>query len=340
MSLSEFDIIKKYFQASDLALNKSEIDLGVGDDAALISVPAGHQLAVSTDVLVESVHFPKGADPAKIASRALAVNLSDLAAMGAKPLCFSLGLVLAEISEAWLTKFTHGLGGIAKEFDIALIGGDLSRGPTTIAIQVQGTALHGMALRRDGAKVGDAIFVTGSLGDGVIALASMGLATHLGSSFRLVGNQSAACKGFFDQAYYFPEPKIEFAQACSEFISSAIDVSDGLVGDLSHICERSGVAANVNIDKLPFSDSARCCVSGENLIRAALYGGDDYQLCVTVAQDNVQDFLRTAKEKGTVVNCIGEIVEGDSVCLSTGEDKQWNVEELAYQHFKNGKDQS
>lgn len=339
MSLSEFDIIKKYFQAPSLALNKPEVVLGVGDDAALISVPSEDQLAISTDVLVESVHFPIGADPAKIATRALAVNLSDLAAMGARPLCFSLGLVLPEVSEVWLAKFSEGLSELAQRFDIALIGGDLSRGPTTIAIQVQGTVPEGTALRRDSAQIGDAIFVTGSLGDGVIALASMGLPTHLGNSFQLESSPPAAkCKEYFENAYFSPEPKIEFAQACSEFISSAIDVSDGLVGDLSHICNRSGVGARLNIDKLPFSDSARCCVSNANLIRAALYGGDDYQLCVTVAQNKIEDFLRAAQQNETEVSCIGEIVEGDSVSLRTGAGDNWEVEETAYQHFKVSKD--
>jgi len=303
MSLSEFEIIQHYFKTAALMQNRSEVVLGIGDDGALLEIPDGHELAISTDVLVESVHFPSGASPEKIANRALAVNLSDLAAMGAKPLCFTLGLVLAE--------------------------------PTTIAIQVKGIVESGKALMRSTATAGESIYVTGTLGDGAIALASMGIDSHLGEGFRIEeGQASEQCRQYFEDAYFFPEPRIDFSRSCANFITSAIDISDGLVGDLAHICESSGVGALIETDKLPVSGSARCCVSNENLLRAALYGGDDYELCVTVAKENEEAFVSQAEKQGTGITRIGHIFEGDSVRLENSAGNSIALDQSAYQHFK------
>ena len=334
MSLSEFELIRKYFDIADLAPEKNEILLGIGDYSALINIPGANELAISTDVLVESVHFPANAEPAKIASRALAVNLSDLAAMGAEPLCFTLGLVLAEADESWLKSFSEGLVKTARQFNIALVGGDVSKGPTTIAIQVQGLTISGKALRRSGANPGDQIYVTGNLGDGAIALASLGIPGHLGDSFKLKQEQpSSSCSQYFEKAYYTPEPRIEFAMQCAEFISSAIDVSDGLLGDLGHICDSSKVGARIIVDDLPFSDSASCCVSAENLLRAALFGGDDYELCVTVAKDEQEHFQLKARETQTKVTLIGEIVEGNAISCFNAAGVEVQLDENAYEHF-------
>lgn len=334
MRLSEFELIRKYFNTANLAFEKNEVLLGIGDDAALLNLTKEQELAISTDVLVESVHFPAGAEPAKIASRALAVNLSDLAAMGAKPLCFTLGLVLADANESWINSFSRGLAKTARQFNIALVGGDVSKGPTTIAIQVQGLTRPGKALRRDGARLGDQVYVTGDLGDGAIALASLGIPTHLGDTFLFNENQpSSACSQYLEKAYYEPEPRIEFARLCAEFINSAIDVSDGLLGDLGHICKSSGMGARINIEDIPFSDSARCCVTSENLLRAALYGGDDYELCVTVAEDKREQFLLKARESRTKITCIGEIVEGNTISFLNTAGAEIPLEQSAYEHF-------
>ncbi|NKB35135.1 MAG: thiamine-phosphate kinase [Pseudomonadales bacterium] len=337
MSLSEFEIIQKYFQTADLAVSREEILLGIGDDSAILSLAAEDQLLISTDVLVDSVHFPSDANPEKIATRALAVNLSDLAAMGAEPLCFTLGLVLADASESWLQQFSQGLIKLARQYNIALIGGDLSKGPTTIAIQVHGIAKSGKALRRDAANVGDLIFVTGCLGDGAIALASMGLPSHLGASFQLEQDQpSSNCASYFEQAYFEPQPRIEFALQCGDYISSAIDISDGLIGDIGHICTNSRVGAALNVAEFPYSDSATCCVSTDNLLRAALFGGDDYELCVTVAKHDREKFQARAEEANTRISCIGEITEDRKVRCYSGTGEEIPLNENAYRHFQEG----
>ena len=335
MSLSEFEIIQKYFDSAELTLNREEVLVGIGDDGALLNLGVEDHLVISTDVLVESIHYPANANPKKIASRALIVNLSDLAAMGAKPLCFTLGLVLADASEPWLQQFSHGLAEVAKRFNIALVGGDLSKGPTTIAIQVHGTTQSGNALCRYGAQAGDSIFVTGCLGDGAIALASMGLPSHLGDSFQLEKDQPAAnCAAYFDAAYFQPEPRIDFALQCASFITSAIDISDGLVGDLGHICAKSNVGATLKAANIPTSDSASCCVSSDNLLRAALYGGDDYELCVTVSPGNQKAFLAAAKESGTRVSYIGEITENPELVCISESNEEIVLQSNAYSHFK------
>lgn len=334
MKLSEFEIIRNYFQSAELAIEKDEILLGIGDDAAVLNFSSDDQIVISTDVLVKSIHFPAFANPADIASRALLVNLSDLAAMGAEPLCFTLGLVLDDASESWLQSFSQGLSKIAQRYKIALIGGDISRGSTVIAVQVYGLTKPGKLLRRDGASAGDLIYVTGNLGDGAIALASLGFTTHFSDAFKLKDKQpSQACAQYFERAYYEPEPRVEFAKQAAEYISSAIDISDGLIGDLGHICRCSGVGALLKVHDLPHSDSARCCVSRENLMLAALYGGDDYELCVTVAQKNQHQFTANAEEANTKVTCIGEIIEGDLIYSLSESGEECPIEDKAYQHF-------
>ena len=334
MSQSEFEIIKKYFFTPELNLEQEGIDVSIGDDAALISVPPDHNLSISTDVLVEGVHFPKNADAGLIAKKALAANLSDLAAMAAKPLCFTLGLVLPNFSEKWLTKFSKTLGEMAGRFGVTLIGGDLSKGPMTIAIQVHGISPAGKALRRKGACIGDRIYATGKLGDAAIGLLCIGEKSHIGKSFRLIQDPPPkSCLEFFKRAYYEPEPRIEFALQCTEYINSAIDISDGLRGDLAHVLLASGVGARVNMEEIPFSKSARCCVTTENLYRAALFGGDDYELCVAVSPANCLKLEETALKSNTQVTQIGEIVAGSDIQFVSDSSFLDGLIDHAYSHF-------
>ena len=335
MSLSEFEIIQEFFNKKELLLKREEVLLGIGDDAALLAIPNEKVLAVSTDILIESVHFPKAAAPEQIAKRALLVNISDLAVMGAEPLCFTLGLALAHQDEAWLYQFSQGLIEVAQRYNIALVGGDLVAGPTTISIQVHGLCNSENSLRRDGASSGDLVYVTGNLGDGAVALASLGLKTHLGESFQIIQEQhSSSCQDYFEKAYFEPQPRIEFAANCGKFISSAIDISDGLIGDLGHICVASGVGASLNVDDIPFSPSASCCMSKDNLLLAALYGGDDYELCVTIARDDQEAFTQAAKLSNTAVSCIGEINVGDGIRCINKSGEELVQESEAYLHFK------
>lgn len=331
---TEFEIIRRYLTTPNLSFPRDGIQLGIGDDAALIEVPPDKLLAMSMDVLVADVHFPSDADPALIAHRALAVNLSDLAAMAAEPFCFTLGLVLPSSDADWLRRFSYGLEALAKQHNCPLVGGDTSSGPLSISIQVQGLLERTARSKRSGAEVGDRVYVSGALGDGATALLTLGLDSHLGDEFSLnVDQPSEECKKHFEDTYFRPVPRIEFALAARELFTSCIDISDGLDGDLQHILESSEVAARINIASLPFSDSALCCLNSENRLRAALFGGDDYELCFTVANEAVAELERLAAELGVRLSCIGEIVDGNEICYIDDDGAEVDMQAVAFQHF-------
>jgi thiamine-monophosphate kinase len=333
-SHSEFEIISRFFARPNLSFPREGIELGIGDDAALIAVPPNKHLAMSMDVLISGIHFPADADPSLIANRALAVNLSDLAAMGAEPYCFTLGLVLPQSDEKWLADFSAGLVQLAKQYNCPLVGGDTSRGPLSISIQVQGLVDKNRAARRSGANVGDKIYVSGTLGDGAIALLALGLDSHLGSEFTLaVSEPSTACLQFFEDAYFKPQPQIGLASAAGKLFSSAIDISDGLQGDLQHILDESEVAGNINLGAIPFSESALCCLSPENRLLAALFGGDDYELCFTLAEKNCVEVESIAKELGVRITCIGDINAGEGIGYLDVDGSPIGATAQAFQHF-------
>ena len=330
----EFQIIRRFFATSNLSFPREGIELGIGDDAALIEVPPNKYLAMSMDVLIAGIHFPANADPSSIANRALAVNLSDLAAMGAEPYCFTLGLSLPQSDEAWLADFSAGLKHLAKHYNCPLVGGDTSQGPMSISIQVQGLVDRDRAARRSGANVGDRIYVSGTLGDAAIALLTLGLDSHLGGDFCLSVNEpSTECLQFFEDAYYKPQPQIEFASAAGKLFSSAIDISDGLQGDLQHILDESEVGGNIRLDALPYSKSSMCCVSPENRLLAALFGGDDYELCFTVAEKDCVELEAIAKQLGVRVTCIGDITAGEGIAYLGADGSQVEATAQAFQHF-------
>lgn len=334
MSLSEFEIIRRYFAESGLYFDKPGVEIGIGDDAAVLKIPSNKLLVISMDVLVESVHFPKSADASLVANRALAVNLSDLAAMAADPFCFTLGLVLPDADEHWLQGFSEGLLGLAQEFNCPLVGGDTTRGPLSITIQVQGLCEQDGIVRRDSAKPGDKIFVSGYLGDGAIAIKSLGLNSHLGDGFNLEqAKLTESCREYFENAYYKPEPRIALARRCASLVSSGIDVSDGLFGDLGHIVAASGVGALLQTQQFPYSACANSCMSEQNRLQAALFGGDDYELCFSVPPQQCAAFVREAARTDTMVTCIGEIIEGSSIkCLdASGLPMSFDVD--SYAHF-------
>ena len=334
MSHAEFEIIRRYFRDSGLNFNKPGIELGIGDDAALLNVPEDRLLCMSMDVLVAGVHFPYSADPAMIANRALAVNLSDLAAMGAEPFCFTLGLVIPENNSSWLDSFSGGLLHLAQHFSCPLVGGDITEGPLSIAIQVQGLSQIDATIRRTGASPGDGVYVTGCLGDGAIALASIGIRSHLGGLVELIDeNLPDACKQYFAAAYYQPEPRIEFARQCASLVNAGIDISDGLFGDLGHIVESSDVGVNLQTHLFPYSDSAHCCTTAESRLKAALYGGDDYELCLTVSAEHSLEFESVAAESDIRITCIGEIVAEQGIHCFDGSGAAVQIDDHAYEHF-------
>lgn len=334
MSHSEFDIIEQFFTRTGAAFPAAHVHTGIGDDGAQLVIPDGKLLTVSMDVLVADVHFPATAPANLIAQRALAVNLSDLAAMGATPLAFTLGLTLPRIDVEWLASFSDGLAVLAKQFACPLIGGDLTQGPLAIAIQVHGSnELHGGILRSRAAP-GDLIYVSGSLGDGITGLASLGLETHLGAALEF--NAAAlndADRQYLQAAYYQPQPRVALGQHCAALVSAGIDISDGLLGDLGHIARASGLAAHVDLGLLPASLAASKSLSPDGLQLAAMLGGDDYELCLTIAPENAAALEQIAAQLQVPVTRVGAMESGSGVhCFGrSGQPVSFPVQ--SYQHF-------
>ena len=272
MPASEFSLIDRYFAAHPR--HRPDVALGIGDDGALLVPPPDQQLVVTLDTLIADVHFFADADPEGIGHKALAVNLSDLAAMGAVPAWATLALTLPKADEVWLGRFCRGLFALADRYDVQLIGGDTTHGPTTmITIQAMGFVPPGQALRRDGANPGDGIYVTGTPGDAGLALAAAyGTAT-------VVPEYAAQVQTRLER----PEPRLDQGVMLRGIAGAAIDVSDGLAQDLGHILKRSGVGARLDVEDLPLSPALIASLARDVALSAALTGGDDYELCFTVA---------------------------------------------------------
>jgi thiamine-monophosphate kinase len=292
--LSEFEIIRRFFTH-----RAPGATLGVGDDAALVRVRAGMELAVSVDMLVEGRHFLQGADPALLGHKALAVNLSDMAAMGARPRWATLALALPSANARWLDAFARGFMGLARKFGVDLIGGDTTRGPLTICVQIMGEVPRGRALRRDGAKPGDDIWVSGRIGSAALALAV------IKGRVRVPRQERRS----LEQRLHAPAPRVQLGIALRGIARSAIDVSDGLLADLGHICERSHVSAVIEWEALPTTPIVRSqAQQSEIAVRAILAGGDDYELCFTAPKSRRSDVLAAAERAGTEVMLIGQVV--------------------------------
>lgn len=310
----EFEIIRDFF-AGAKKLSEGVV-LGIGDDCALLQPPADGLLATSVDTLVGDRHFPADADPAAIAARALRVNLSDLAAMNARPLWFTLALTLPESDADWLREFSRGLFETAELFGISLVGGDTTRGPLSITVQVTGSTK--LPLRRQGAAAGDAIYVSGPLGAAAAALPLV-----LGQKLASDNDRKTA-----ERAYYFPEPQLAAAAAIAPLASSALDISDGLLADLGHICELSRVSADIDLHALPVAPIARK-LAGEGALELAACGGDDYQLCFTVPEERIPEL----EPLGLDVVRIGTIIEGSGEVRCWLDGERWFPESAGYQHF-------
>jgi thiamine-monophosphate kinase len=317
---SEFEIIRRYFtRPVKRAL------LGVGDDCALIGPEAGAVFAVSTDMLVEGKHFSAGADAVKLGHKALAVNLSDLAAMGAAPRYATLALALPEAEEAWLEQFAQGFFRLADAFGVELIGGDTTRGPRNISVTVMGTVPPQLALRRDGARVGDEMWLSGSSGDAALGLAHLDGRTHLGDA------ALAHCLA----RLHTPVPCIALGLALRGIATSAIDVSDGLVADVGHLAERSGVAVELRYAELPRSRALAACADERLTQECLLAGGDDYELAFTVSPDERKRVESIAAEQGLTLTRIGSVTSGEpglvSVCDASG--KVMQITRKGFDHF-------
>ena len=300
--MGEFELIDRYF--AQLGARRGDVALGVGDDAALLTVPPGHELVSCVDTLVAGHHFPLDQHPDDIGWRSLAVNLSDLAAMGAQPAWATLALTLPELDEEWLEGFAAGFAALANQHQVALVGGDTTRGPLTISVQAMGTVPAGTALRRSTARPGDLVYVTGWPGD-----AAAGLALLQG---RLQGQ--GANRGALELKFRRPEPRVVFGTRLRGIASSCIDVSDGLAADLGRLVAASGVGAVIRAAELPLS-RALYALAGESRAREfALGGGDDYELVYTVAPSARSALFALAASAGApACHCIGEIVAGRGV---------------------------
>jgi thiamine-monophosphate kinase len=318
-ALSEFDLISRYFTRAP-----RHTVLGVGDDAALLSVTPGNELAASTDMLVEGVHFFPDVDPRALGHKALAVNLSDLAAMGAVPRWAMLSLALPDVDATWLKGFSRGFFALADKHGVDLIGGDITRGPRNICVQIMGEVGQGKALRRDGARIGDDIWVSGQLGDAAAAVA------HRHGELNLEPAALERCRTRLD----WPTPRIALGQELGALAHSAIDVSDGLLGDLAHICERSGVGAQVEFSAVPCSADLRPLRDQERVGRAILAGGDDYELCFTAAPGIASEIEALSVTLDIALTRIGRIVNGKEVAVLDAAGRPLAVKDKGFDHFR------
>ncbi|WP_344956656.1 thiamine-phosphate kinase [Zobellella aerophila] len=319
--MNEFDIIKQYFTTDS---GRKDVVMGPGDDCALLQVPPQTLLAVSTDTLVSGVHFFADMDPVALGHKALAVNLSDLAAMGADPRWVSLALTLPRVDEAWIKGFCAGFFELAEYYNVALVGGDMTRGPLSITVSVKGTLPEGKGLRRSGAKVGDGIYVTGTLGD-----AALGLKQALGEL-----SVPEPYREFVRNKLEHPHPRILVGQALRDIASSALDISDGLAGDLNHILAASGVRAQLDLESLPLSEAMTASVTQEQAWQLALNGGDDYELCFTVPGVHRGQLETALSHCGVKFTQIGRIGFGEPGLELLNNGKPYSMPLHGWDHFR------
>ncbi|MEO1767188.1 thiamine-phosphate kinase [Thiobacter aerophilum] len=315
---SEFELIARYFTRP-----ARRTVLGVGDDAALVRVGAGKELVAAADMLVVGRHFFPDDDPESLGHKALAVNLSDFAAMGAVPRWALLSIALPEVDEAWLAAFTRGLFALADAHGVALIGGDTTRGPLTFAFTVLGEIERGAALRRSGARVGDEVWVSGTLGDAALALAALNRAVPLspGELAQLLPR------------LHRPVPRLALGRRLVGVAHAAIDISDGLLADLGHVLEASGVGAEIQLTALPVSPVLAAWQTHAVARRALLAGGDDYELCFTAPRSAHEAIVRLGRRLGVPVTAIGCITRAPGLVVLDGQGRPVDCEEKGFDHF-------
>jgi thiamine-monophosphate kinase len=322
--MDEFGLIRQYFAAAPCAQAATGVVLGIGDDCALLQLAAGEQLAISTDTLVAGVHFPDPCDAYLLGQRSLAVAASDLAAMGATPLGFTLALSLPAATPEWLQGFAAGLNKMAQDCGLALIGGDTTRGPLSLTLTVFGRLPVGQALLRSGAQVGDLLCVGGSLGDAAGAL-------PLALGQRQVAAELAAP---LLARYWSPQPQLALGQALRGKATAALDISDGLLADCGHIAKASGVALQIELERLPLSPALLALLDKPDAQHCALSGGDDYRLAFTLPALH----LPALQAAGWPLVRIGQVVAGCGVHLLDEQGETIHPRARGYQHFGNSSD--
>lgn len=318
--MGEFELIRQFFAAAPCAQGGEGVALGIGDDCALLALAAGEQLAVSTDTLVAGVHFPAVSDPFLLGQRSLAVAASDLAAMGATPLAFTLALTLPDVSADWLRGYAEGLNQMARHCGLALVGGDTTRGPLSLTMTVFGSVPAGQALTRGGARSGDLLCVGGELGDAAGALPLV-----LGEC-----EADAALAEPLLARYWSPSPQLALGQALRGKATAALDISDGLLADCGHIATASGVALRLELAKLPLSPALLGFMGPEQARQAALTGGDDYIIAFTLPPAELEALL----EAGWPVHVVGRVEAGRGVSLHDEQGRDITPAVRGYQHFR------
>ena len=312
----EFDLIARIRAR---AATRHDVVLGIGDDAALLRVPPGELLVVATDTLNRGVHFPEDTAPAHIGWKALAVNLSDLAAMGARPAWCTLSLSLPDGDVAWVDAFLDGFLALAARHDVALVGGDTTRGPLSVCVTVHGLIAPDGVLRRGRARVGDDIWVSGHLGDAAAALVQW--------------RAGAAVDPLLRTRLDRPTPRVALGQALAGIAHACIDVSDGLLADLGHVCAASAVGAQVDIDALPASSTLQECFAGDARRHVQATGGDDYELCFTAPREARERVTESAAASDVIVTRIGRITSGSGIRALLHDGAAWAPPVSGYVHF-------
>jgi thiamine-monophosphate kinase len=316
---SEFDLIRQYFMRPTPGTV-----LGVGDDAALLKVPEGMELAISADMLVAGTHFFADTDAYLIGWKSLAVNVSDMAAMGAVPRWATLAIALPSADEAWIKRFSEGFFACASRYQVELIGGDTTRGPLTISVQIMGEVPAGKAMRRSGAKAGDEIWVSGTLGNAALALAA------LQGRYQLDEGELDTCL----PALHRPTPRIELGLLIGVTARSAIDISDGLLADLGHILQASQVGAEIRLGDVPVSHTVSTHFADKQVQQMVLAGGDDYELCFTVPARQHGEIAKLTSLLAMPLTCIGRITEQPGLVVRGFEDEILDIGASGFDHFK------
>lgn len=317
--MNEFSLIDVYFKQA--AIQRDDVIFGIGDDAACVEVPANHQLVISTDTLVAEVHFLSSWDPFDIACKAVMMNVSDIAAMGAQPCWLSLALTLPSADSDWLARFSQGLHASLKRFNIMLIGGDTTRGPLSMTLTIHGLVAAGKAIRRSGAKPGDIIMVSGELGAAALAV-----------SWLHQENIDEKERALVMKKLQHPCPRIDLVPVLSQFASAAIDISDGLSADLNHLCTESGVRAVLDLDEIPLHPLVKKHLKAK-AVDFALSGGDDYELCFTVPAERLGAMKQALESSGLCCYPIGRIEAGSGLYAIAQDSRRVKLTPTGYSHF-------
>jgi thiamine-monophosphate kinase len=326
--MAEFELIDLI--RGRCALERADVRVGIGDDAAIVAMPAGHELAIATDTLVAGVHFPPGTRARDLGWKALAVNLSDLAAMGATPAWALLALTLPDADRSFVEEFASGFAELAALHGVALVGGDTTRGPLAVTVTVHGFVPPGGALRRDGAGVGDQVFVTGTLGDAAAALRCLDRRdARAASLFEAPADTRERLRERLDR----PQPRVAAGNALRGYASACIDLSDGLVADLGHVAAGSGVGIAIEAARLPASSALLTLFDAGERLALQAAGGDDYELAFCVPEVRVSGMQRDLARVGGGATCIGRVVAGEGVRLLDGEGRAIALAHAGWEHF-------